>query len=205
VVGDGDEVEAVADGGLKRDEERTGDGFAGLAGAGAVAVRGVHVQIATIPAGLIAEGGAESVVGEAFGASGFAFAGEEDVGGVGGGLAGAEVGYADEQMPASGRDGAGQVGGGGVGYPDGEAGLIAAAPAAEALGVADAEVERGVVLLAGVAEVDGDALDVGGDGEGDFEVGVLLGAGDGAVEGQAGAAGLRKTWSSKKDGKERYR
>ena len=51
VIGDGDEVEAAARGGVDGEEDRAGNHLAGLAGALAVAVRGVHVQIAAKPGG----------------------------------------------------------------------------------------------------------------------------------------------------------
>jgi hypothetical protein len=50
VVGDGDEVQLLLHRVLDGDEDRAWDHLSGLAGAGAIAVRGVHVEVAAIPA-----------------------------------------------------------------------------------------------------------------------------------------------------------
>ena len=64
--------------------------------------------------------------------------------------AGANVGHADQNVPCAGWDGAGQAGRRGIGEADGEHGFVAAAPAAQTGGIEHAEIERGVLFLAGV-------------------------------------------------------
>ncbi len=58
----------------------------------------------------------------------------------------ADVGDAEDELPGAGADGAGKIGGGGVGLGEGEGGFVAAAPAAEALGVEEAEVDGGTLV-----------------------------------------------------------
>ena len=112
--------------------------------------------------------------------------GEEDVGFVVGGYSLADVGDADEELPLSRRKRAGQIGWRGVGGADGEVVFVAAAPAAESLGVEEAEVERGVLVFSGVIKCNCYRYDSIGDGERCFDVGVVLASGDGAFEDDVG-------------------
>ena len=82
--------------------------------------------------------------------------------------------YGDEQMPDAGGNGAGQIGWSGVGFADGEVAFVAAALSTKALRIGGTQIERRVLLLAGVAEIDADAMSAGGHGKGNLEVGLVL-------------------------------
>jgi hypothetical protein len=60
--------------------------------------------------------------------------------------------------------------------------FVAAAPAALAIGVAHADVDDGALVLASVAEVDGDPPRPCGNLKRDFAIGLVVGAGDLAGE-----------------------
>jgi hypothetical protein len=65
-------------------------------------------------------------------------------------------------------------------------GLVAAAVATESLRIGDTEVERGFVVLAGITEVDADAVDIGGNVKRNFEIGFVLQTRDVAFEDKIG-------------------
>ena len=137
----------------------------------------MHVQIAAVPAGADLERG----FGKAGDGRGLAAA-EADGGGVVGFAAFADVGDAEQQRPAPGRQRAGQVGGGGVDGGDGEARLVAAAPAAEPMRIEEAEIDDGLLFPARVFERDGQPVHALGHIEPDLAIGLMIGAGDDAGE-----------------------
>src|ERR1700728_880515 len=179
VVGDGDEVETALGCILQSEKEWTWNGLAGLAGTATVAVCGVHVEVAAIPAGLCVERFRNEGRIVECGV-------EPHLSAILRGDAGADVRHGDEKFPAAGRNGSGEVGGGGVGIAQREVVLVAAAVAAKAKRIGDAEIEDGALIVAEVLKGDGDAMGAGRDREWNREIGLVLGWTDGALENQVG-------------------
>ena len=75
-----------------------------------------------------------------------------------GGVALAQIGDADEQLPGAGRQRSGQIRWRCIGDANAECVLVTAAPAAKALGIEQSKIERGVVFPAAVAEGDRPAV-----------------------------------------------
>ena len=188
VVGDGDEVQPARRRRLRGKKDRTGNHAAALAGATAVAVGGVHVQVAAIPARadykrLRREAGILVARIEA------------DLGPVMGDGLRPHIRHGDEQAPHAGRNGAGQIGWGGIGLADGEVALVAAALSAKALRIGNTQVERRALFLAGVLEIHADAMRTGGHGEGNLKIRMVLRAGDIAGEHNVGRRVLSRSLS----------
>ncbi len=186
VVGDGDEVEAARPGRLQRLEHRAGHAGAAVGQAGPVRVGGVHVQVAAVPAGPGLHGrGAEPRERAAVL--------EGDAGGVAGLGAGPQVGNAQHQLPDAGRQGPGKIGGRRLGVRDGEALLVAAAPAAEPLRIADAQVDHRLLVLAGVGELHRQPHRPRRHPERDLAIGLVIGAGHDPGQGEVrGRRALRR-------------
>ena len=101
------------------------------------------------------------------------------------------VGHADQDIPCALRDRSRQAGGGGVRESDGEHGFVAAAPAAKASGIEQAQIECRVLLFAGVGKGDAYPFSVGGHRKGDFHIALILRAIDGAFKDEFGCRGLQ--------------
>lgn len=191
VVGGVDEVQA------------RGAGEGGYLGRGAapVGVHGVDVAVAAVPGAAAAPGALRRVAQRGAGGGGAVGEGRGDL--VRESARGHRVG-AEQQVPAAGVDGAGQVAGGGRVGAQEELGAGAAGPAAEAVAaeggaarVEDADVEgvaggagRDRGLLVGVGDVQ--LAHAGGDVQGDFdEVGGACGDGAAQGPGGGGSSGAR--------------
>ena len=110
--------------------------------------------------------------------------------------AGANVGHADQDVPFARRYGSRQAGRGGIHKADGEGGFVAAAPAAKLRRIKQAEIERRVLLFAGVGEGDGHALSAWRDGKRHFHIALILRAAHRAFESDSGEIRPRNLRSS---------
>ena len=68
----------------------------------------------------------------------------------------------------------GKIGGSRVRFADGEVAFVSSAVAAKSLRIGDAEIQRGLVILAGVTEVHADAMYAGRDCKWNFEIRLVL-------------------------------
>ena len=173
VIGDRDEIEAGTRGGVDGAEERARHLPARLAGAAAVRMGIVHVEIAAEPAGP----GPDRAVGNRGAGVADGTAIEEDLDPIGAARILAGIGHAELDVPAARGQRAGEIAGRGVAGRDGETVARAAAPAAEALGIEQAEIDDRPVRLV-IAEAHGDAPGPVGHVEGDLLVGLVIRAGD---------------------------
>ena len=117
--------------------------------AGAVRMRGVDMEVAAPPAGRRRQRLRE--IGKLHRAAGAIGRAELDRGGVARGLALADVGNAKHEMPCAGLERAGGVGRRCAELRDFKVALVAAAPAALAIGIAQADVDHRALVLAGVS------------------------------------------------------
>src|SRR3954451_11887884 len=102
----------------------------------------------------------------------------------------ADVGNRDVQFPLPRGNRAGKIGRSRVRFADGEVAFVSSAIAAKALRIGDAEIERGLVILSGVTEIDADAMCARRYGERNFEIRLVLRAGNFAVKNQVGSSRL---------------
>ena len=184
VVGDGDEVKFARGRGLHRLVQGAGHFLAGLAQAGTITVRVVHVEVAAIPAGPIAqrrlaEGGDRRKVAPVR---------EGDLRFVVRLDALRNVWNAEKEGPFARGDDAGKIGRRGVGLGEGEEALVASAPTAKPLRVQDAEVDAGVLVALGISKLDRDAGNASRHGEGNLFVRLTVGVGDGSAQDDVGLA-----------------
>jgi hypothetical protein len=178
VVGHRDEVEAASDGGFRGLERRTGDLRPSPGKARSVGMARVHVQVPPPPALALDQ--------RRFRKSreGFALAVQPDLGFVARLGVRADVGRAQHQLPGSGADRRGQVGRRRLGFGQGEAALVPAAPAAEPFGIAQAQVDDRALLLAGIGEFHRDPLDACRNAERNFRIGLMCPPGQDAGQHQ---------------------
>ena len=97
---------------------------------------------------------------------------------------GAHVGHCDDQTPLSCRNRPRKIRRSGIRFADGEVAFVSPAFPAKALRVGDAEIQGGALLLSCVVKVDTDTVDARRHGEGDLEVGLVLGTRDVALKHQ---------------------
>lgn len=140
VVGDGREIEMGGQSGIHGAVERAGHVATHAAGAEAIAMAGVEVEVAAIPlVGHFQRLGRKGRYGRRF-----ARPPEPDAGGIARCHAFADVGYAQIERPAPPADRPGDERGGGVVLVDHDGSLVAAAPATEGLSVEQADVDHGL-------------------------------------------------------------
>ena len=180
VIGDGDEIEAAPRCRFYREDERTGNELAGLAGAACIAVPGVHVKVAAVPCRAAAQWSEQD--------RGFIRhqpgAGKENLDRVMRDHLRTNVGNADQHLPHAGRDRSWQARRGGVGKADGQRRFASPAPAAKAGGIEHSEIERRVLVAARVFEGEGDAFHARWYAKGNLQIRVVLRALDGAGQGK---------------------
>ena len=169
VFGQGNEIEAGGPGRLQRPEDGAGDPATGEAVAAAVAMAGMGVKIAPVPAGACPDG----PVLEGGSRRGRACRIEPDPGAPAGLHALADVGDAEDQSPFPRGTPPRDVGGRRVVGRQGEGRPVPAAPAPETVWVADPEIDDGPVLTV-VLEGHGQPLGVLRDGEGNFDIGLVV-------------------------------
>ena len=167
VVGDGNEIQAARRRRLHAEKDRARNHLAALAGATAVAVRRMHVQVAAIPARPSRKrmGRKARILVSRI---------EADFGAIVCDSLRANIWHRDKQTPLPGRNRARQIGGGGIGLADGEVAFVAAALSAKALRIEYTQIECCALFLAGVLKIHTDAVRTGRDGERDLEIGFVL-------------------------------
>ena len=167
VVGDGDEIQTARCRCLYCQKEGTRHIATALAPAASVAMRGVHMEIAAIPARSRGEGlGGESRI--------FCSRVKAYIRLVVGNHLWAHVRNRDDQPPFSGRDRSRKIRRSGIRFADGEVALVSAALTTKTLWVRDAEVQGSALIFPGVLKVNTDTVYAGRHCERDLEVGLVL-------------------------------
>ena len=178
VICDGNEIEPSLRGRLDGEEHRAGYGLAVLTFAAAVAVRGMHVEVAAIPSRLLADHRVD-IRGSLLRA---ARARKINFRRVGSGHVWPDVGNSHQQIPSSGDDFAGKIRRCGVSLRDHNRARPSAAPTAQSARTNQAQVDDGLLLGAGVRKLHRDPLYARRNGEGDELVGKIVFASDGAAQ-----------------------
>lgn len=163
VIGDRDEIQTARSRRLHAEKDRARNHLATLAGATAIAVRRVHVQVTAIPTSLRHQrshrktGILVSCV-------------EADFGAIMGDALCANIRHRDQKMPLSGWNRSRQIGRGRIGLADGEVALVAAALSAKSLRVIYPQIESRALFLSRVLKIHAEAMGTRWHGERDLNI-----------------------------------
>src|SRR5262249_18171011 len=147
-------------------------------------VRGVHVQIATVPPRC----GAKRSIGESLHTSSLRRY-EINLCLVRRHALGPDVGYPDPQLPRAGQYNSGKIGGSGVGGANRERTLVSPTPPAKTLGILNADVQSRALFFAGVLERDSEPSSIHRDFKRNLDIGIVLIAFHGPAQRQVGLLG----------------
>ena len=198
VVGHRHEIEAPRHRRVQGFVNWTGRFCTRLSRAGPIRVPGVQVQVTAIPAGFVIQRRGGEPVESAASIQSYG-------GGVGGAGVLAQVRNTQDQLPFAHRQRPRQIGRRRPDLGQGEGRLVPAAPAPEPLGIADAEVDDRLLILACVGERYRNGGGPGGYLERDLAIGLMVGTGHHAGERQVRLGLGRRRCCDKQRGDENRR